>query len=155
MKSYKTTRMLVALAALTVLVGCSTIKPYDKLSIIATKDVNPDGNNRPSPIQFKVLQLTARTTIDNMDFDSLFYHAEKILSDELLSEDTYMVLPNETIESKMLILPDAHYIAIVAAYRDIDESRWKHVYEVSPHGHYKHAFTLGDSQIIVGDEIIE
>ena len=151
MAFFKITRVTLTLLALLALTSCSIFKPYDKLKVVAAENVNPDGNQRPSPIQLKIFQLTSRTTVDNMDFDSLFYHADVILSDELLSTTTYMVVPKETIKTKLKLLPNAHYIAIVAAYRDIDQSQWKHIYQVSPHGHYKHIITLGDAEIIVGN----
>lgn len=125
-------------------------KPYDRLSIYASDNLNPDGNEKPSPIQLKVYELSSRTTFDNQDFAGLFNNGETLLSDELLSSKILIVQPREFLKHQINLQEKTKFIAILAAYRNIDEARWKHIYAVKPHGHYKHDISLGPNAIIDG-----
>jgi|GEM_PF-904411 len=154
------TIILFLTTLLTGLVGCGSVTsrvwtPYDKISMTASKNVNPDGNLRPSPIQVKVFELSSRTTFDNVDFEGLFYQGETLLSDELLSKATFTIQPKETLKHEILLNKQAKFVAILAAYRNIDSARWKHIYKVKPHGHYRHTITLGDNGIIAGKVVEE
>ncbi|NOY73155.1 MAG: type VI secretion system lipoprotein TssJ [Gammaproteobacteria bacterium] len=134
--------------------GCAVTNhvwpPYDKISISADEDVNFDLHNRPSPVQVKVYELSSRTTFDNLDFDGLFNHEEAQLRGELLSKTVFFLQPREHLKLKIELQNKTAFIAILAAYRDIDNSKWKHVYKVKSHGHYRHTITLGSNGIIAG-----
>ncbi len=121
--------------------------PYDKITLYANPNVNPDDNNRPSPIRIKIYELAARTTFDNLDFQGLFINGSTLLSDELISEETFVIQPNETLSHKIGLSKAATHIAIVAAYRKIDEARWKHIYPVKSYGYYKHAIEFTNDAI--------
>jgi len=148
--------MAIALLNIT---GCSVTSrvwpPYDKISISADKNVNLDVDSRPSPVQVKIYELSSRTTFDNLDFDGLFNHPEAQLSDELLSKIVFFLQPNETLKHKIQMQKEASYIAVLAAYRDIDNVRWKHVYKVKSHGRYRHSITLSEDGIIAGKVVEE
>jgi len=139
------------------LASCATTskiwKPYDRLSIQASDNLNPDGNQKPSPIQLKVYELSSRTTFDNQDFEGLFNNGKTLLSDELLSSKVLIVQPKELLEYQINLQEKTKFIAILAAYRNIDEARWKHIYAVKPHGHYKHDISLSANAIIDGKVI--
>ncbi|MGH1470069.1 MAG: type VI secretion system lipoprotein TssJ [Cellvibrionaceae bacterium] len=141
------------ITSLIVLMGCTApnyVWPaYDKITLFANKTVNPDDNNRPSPIQVKIYELAARTTFDNLDFQSLFNNGSTLLSDELISEETFVIQPNETLSHKIELNKTATHVAIVAAYRKIDGARWKHIYPIKFYGYYKHAIELTSNGIIV------
>ncbi len=124
--------------------------PYDKISITALNDVNPDGKDQPSPIQLKIYQLSSRSTFDNLDFGRAFYKADTLLSDQLLQQDELIFQPGETIKHEINLEKKVKFIAIIAGFIDIDNSRWKHIYKVKPHGHYNHYITLSDR--FIGEE---
>jgi len=145
---------LILLISLLNTVACSTTakvwKPYDDITIEAKSSINPDGKNRSSPIQIKIYELSARSTFDNLDFDRAFYNAKTFLSDELISDAEYTIQPSETITHTVDLQKSAHFIAILAGFIDIDNARWKHVYQVKPYGHYKHRLTISEKDIIAG-----
>ncbi|GAB1269909.1 hypothetical protein NBRC116493_31620 [Aurantivibrio infirmus] len=128
-------------------------KPYDRLTFHASARLNPDGNDKPSPIQLKVYELSSRTTFDNQDFDGLFNNGETLLSDELLSSKILILQPKETLEHQIDLKNKTSFVAVLAAYRNIDTARWKHIYAVKPYGHYKHDISLGPNAIIDGKVI--
>lgn len=141
------------------LAACSTTakiwKPYDKIRVETTDSINPDMNNRPSPIQVKIYELSSRTTFDNLDFDRAFYEAKTFLSDELISNIEYTIQPSESINHKVNLSNSTHFIAILAGFINIDKSRWKHVYAVKPYGHYSRTITIDKNTITAGQLVEE
>lgn len=150
----KITLLLIIIAIGASTLGCSTAakvwKPYDDITVSSSQTVNPDGNQRPSPVQFKIYELSSRSTFDNLSFDRAFYDAKTFLSDELISEVSYTLQPSSTIEHRVKLQKNTYFIAIVAGYINIDDARWKHVYDVKPYGHYSRDITLGAQGIVAG-----
>lgn len=143
---------LIALS--TVLSACSTAakvwKPYDKIDIAASDDVNPDGKGDASPIQLKIYELSSRSTFDNLDFERAYNNAKTLLSDELVSEAVITLQPNESIRHTIALNKNTRFVAIIAGFINIDSARWKHVYNVKPFGYYSHEITLNSKGIIAG-----
>ena len=60
------------------LVGCSSPPPKPpqpvnvKLTLVASPDVNPDGQNRPSPIVVRIYQLKDDTGFKDADYFALY-----------------------------------------------------------------------------------
>ncbi|WP_221801093.1 type VI secretion system lipoprotein TssJ [Oceanobacter mangrovi] len=135
--------------------GCSVVttvwKPFDQIRLIATEDVNPDGSGRSSPVQVRIYQLSSRTTFDNMSFDEIYFHGEELLSDELLSMDELILQPGESVLQKVPLTAKATHIAVVAAFRNLDASHWKFVYDIKSYGHYTHAVTISADDVLDGD----
>lgn len=133
--------------ALLLLTGCSATRyvatPVEKLTLQAAPTVNPDANGRASPIEVRVYQLSSRTTFDTLDFDSAWGNAAVVLGDQLLSQGVHVLLPRQTQVQRIELAPQATFIAVVAAYRDIDGARWKLVYPVRAHWFNRHRVVLG------------
>jgi hypothetical protein len=81
------------------------------------------------------MQLSERTTFDNLTFDQIFFNGSLLLSDTLIAEHNLALQPGEQITHKTQIPAESVFIAVVAAYRDIDHAKWKHVYSVKAHSH--------------------
>ena len=154
MISAKKLSAFLILMVLTGLSACSITakvwKPYDEITVATLANVNPDTYKRPSPIQIKIYELTSRATFDNLDFDRAFHNAKTLLSDQLLSEFEYTIQPNENIKHTINLQKGSAFIAIIAGFIDIDNTKWKHVYKVKDHGHYKHYITITDVEIKEG-----
>lgn len=147
--SFTRATIIFSILALT---GCAAtnmlISPYDKITIQTSKDVNPDGSGRPSPIQVKIYQLSSRTTLDNLDFDKLFYRGSDFLSDELLHQSDFILQPNEELKNEIMLVSGVSYIAVIAAYRDIDSSRWKQIYKIKDTGYYTHKLKVTQAGLV-------
>jgi type VI secretion system protein VasD len=132
--------------ALLLVSGCSATRyvatPVEKMTLQAAPTVNPDANGRASPIEVRVYELASRTTFDALDFDSAWSNAEVVLGDQLLSQQMYVLLPRQTQVHRVELAPQAAFIAVVAAYRDIDGARWKLIYPVRPHWFNRHRILL-------------
>jgi type VI secretion system protein VasD len=142
---------VLSLLVILSLSGCSLAgkiwTPTDHLFFRADKNVNPDINQRPSPIQVKVYELSSRVTFDNLSFEQAFNQGDTLLGDELLSTIQFTIQPGEQNDFIIELQESVNFIAILAAYRHIDNADWKHAYEISPYSHTHHWITLTQSGI--------
>jgi type VI secretion system protein VasD len=143
---------IVALLIAVLAAGCTVanmaVNPYEKIALIGADDLNPDVNGRPSPVRVKIFHLSSRATFDNLDFDELFYNAKNLLSDELILEQTYTLQPKQKIKETLPVDKGTQYVAVLAAYRDIDNAQWRHIMEISDRHYYSHRYDIGQASII-------
>lgn len=125
--------------------------PSDKITIVATDSINPDGKQIPSPVQLKIYELSARSTLDNLDFNRAFHQADTLLSDELISQEAHVLQPSASIESIIKLNKSTRFIAILASFIDIDNARWKHIYTIKPNRYYRHKISINDKSIAAGE----
>src|SRR5882724_11400533 len=73
--------------------------PPAKLDIvyIGGEQLNPDINDRPSPLVVTVCQLKSTTTFKNTDFFNLSNQLKLTLTDDLLQQEQIEVRPSQTI----------------------------------------------------------
>lgn len=149
------TRILILCVLMPLLAACTlnryVLDPYEKLALVADRGVNPGPSGAPAPITVKVYELSARQTFDNLDFDAAFGNAQVLLSDELLSSGEYILLPGQSVRHRIALRPNAAYVAVVAAYRDIDRARWKLVYEVDGNWYQGRTVTLAPAAVVLGE----
>lgn len=130
-----------------VLAGCATAdvigsKVVDKMlteepatveaKLVASPEVNPDAGGRPSPIVVTLFELTSLSNFNGADFFALSDNAVEVLADELQGKEELHMLPGSEAELLMEFKPGSRYLAVVAAYRRIDEAQWRAVLEVPP-----------------------
>ncbi|MBU1308101.1 type VI secretion system lipoprotein TssJ [Rheinheimera muenzenbergensis] len=122
-----------------VLAGCqavyATFPPSTKLHFRVAADINPDFDNRPSPVIIRVYELASKTVFENQDFFALYDNPESILRTDLLKKDELVFEPGQRNEYKMSLQPATKAVAVVAAYRDIEGARWRAVVDVKPTGY--------------------
>lgn len=139
-------RPALALLLCGALAACSVTRhvatPYDKLTLTATDDLNPDPRGRAAPLIVKVYELSDRSTFDYIDFDAAFSNAQVVLSDQLLTAKELVVLPKQSVLHRTDLQPETAFIGIVAAYREIDRARWKLIYPVNSNWFQDHAVRL-------------
>ncbi|MBV1921387.1 MAG: type VI secretion system lipoprotein TssJ [Pseudomonadales bacterium] len=116
-----------------VLSGCqflmSDLTKVD-LRLVAGGDLNPDDSGRPSPLVIRLLELKNVAGFENSDFFSLYSHEEETLGADLISSEEIELKPGDVQDIKFALKPDTRYIAILAAYRQLDESSWRMVLPV-------------------------
>jgi len=111
------------------------ISPSTDLVFHVADDANPDLDGRPSPVVVTIYELSSRTIFDNQDFFSLYESAESILGPDLLSKQELELQPEQKFEQTLVLNKNANYVGVVVAYRDVDNSRWRGVVDVSPTGY--------------------
>ncbi|WP_459615753.1 type VI secretion system lipoprotein TssJ [Bordetella sp. 2513F-2] len=121
--------MMAAVAAAAILAGCSSTAsrrpvPY-AIELHADPAVNPDANGRPSPIQVTVYELSSPSTFESRDFFTLQGDAQAALGKELLNTEQIILRPGQTYKVSQPGNVEARVVGIVAAYRDLESSRWR------------------------------
>lgn len=130
-------KTLTAFAALVLLAGCSSLSPYStvtkvNLKLTASDQLNPDLNGRPSPIVVRLLELKHPVTFENADFFSLYERAKESLTPDLVASEELELRPGETVEMKLSVEEGSRYVGVLAAYRDLPETKWRYTVQVTP-----------------------
>ncbi len=119
--------------------GCSTpeIIPEPmqfpvRLVITPAADINPDYQNRPSPMVIRIYQLSQLDNFNNNDFYALYEQDRSLLSNQLLHSEEIELIPGQNQFKILQVHRNANFIAILAAYRDLDHAQWKTYIPVKP-----------------------
>ncbi len=120
--------------------GCQTTREvlnFDteaKLKFSVSPDVNPDRDDRASPIVLRLFLLTDRRQFDREDFLSLFENAENRLGSDLIREITLKEFsPSEDRIEVIELTEDIKYIGIIAEYVNYDDSDPIDILEIKEH----------------------
>ena len=124
-------RSLTALVTTVLLAGCASLSPFStitklNLTLTATDQLNPDLNGRPSPVVVRLFELKHAVAFESADFFSLYERARETLSPDLVSSEELELRPGETIELRLGIVGGGRYVGVLAAYRDLPQTRWRY-----------------------------
>jgi type VI secretion system protein VasD len=93
--------------------------------LVAAADTNPDSSGRPSPIVVRLFELRDDGEFASADFFALYDNEKTTLAQSLLSREEYVLSPGDTHELDLPLNPQARYIGVIAAFRDIRTARWR------------------------------
>ena len=128
---WMTTANRVSAASLLALIaaGCGSKPPKPppptKAAIVVSADVNPDSGGRPSPIVVRLYQLKEEGAFNSAGYFALADKEQATLGPSLESREEYELQPGQTKELVLKIPPEARYLGAVAAYRDLNNAKWK------------------------------
>ena len=130
-------KMLTAIVALVLLASCSSMSPYSTLTklnlkLTASDQLNPDLNGRPSPIVVRLFELKHPVAFENADFFSLYERAKESLAPDMVASEELELRPGETLELKLSVEEGSRYVGVLAAYRDLPDSKWRYTLQVTP-----------------------
>ena len=115
-------------------VGCSSGPPLLRGAINADGSVNPDRGGRASPIVVRVYELKSVAAFNTADFFSLFDKEQETLGGELVGREEFQLQPAETRQYRRQLQPDTKFFGVVAAFRDLEQSRWRQAVPVPAKG---------------------
>lgn len=121
--------ILLVLAALG-LAACASAPPkpvQTQATLVASADVNPDSEGRPSPVVVRIYQLQGDAEFNDASFFALFDNDKATLGSSLIMRDERTLFPGQKTPLNLALAPDARFLGVVAAYRDIRSSRWRAV----------------------------
>lgn len=95
------------------------------MTIAASADANPDGTGRPSPVVVRVYQLRTDAAFTSADFFALYDDEQKVLGQELISRDEYVLAPSESRVIDVAVSGDTRFVGAIAAFRDIRNAQWR------------------------------
>lgn len=115
---------------LSVIVACSSL-PWPKFPtkiesrILASFEINPDANGRPSPLVVRVYELKSKNAFDDADFYKLYDEEAATLGGDLLTREEFEISPGQGREIVHNAHDQAQYFAVVAAFRNIEQAHWR------------------------------
>ena len=118
-------RVLLFACSLALVAGCASSPPLLEGSIKTAPSLNPDGQGRPSPILLRVYELRSLAAFNSADFFSLFDKEAETLGAELVGREEYSMQPAETKPYRRQLQPDTKFIGVAAAFRDLDNAKWR------------------------------
>lgn len=126
--------LLIALLILAALTGCAGApKPtMVKATLSAQPTVNPDARGRPSPVTVRVYGLKSRAAFDGADFFSLYDKDKETLGADLTDKEEFQLMPGENRPLEKQLSPDARYLGVVAAFRDLERAQWRMAVAIVP-----------------------
>ena len=131
---------VILLIAILALFGCSSdpekpvpvAEPSPKapprtvqLHMVVSEQANPDVDERPSPIVIRIYELKSLGKFEVGDFDKLFENYDSYLGPELIGSEEYHLKPGDVNIIKRTLSDETRYIAVSAAFRDINQALWK------------------------------
>ncbi|NBF06183.1 type VI secretion system lipoprotein TssJ [Pseudomonas sp. Fl5BN2] len=157
-RTHLLSKALAALMALALLAGCSSMSPYStvtklNLKLIASDKLNPDLNGRPSPIVVRLMELKHPVAFENADFFSLYERAKESLAPDLVASEELELRPGESVELKLRVENGSRFVGVLAAYRDLPESQWRYVVQLTPVEVTEASLTLDQSGIRNSHEV--
>jgi type VI secretion system protein VasD len=135
---FRTVPMLLAvLAVCLVVTGCGRDRPPPPTTVSvvlqATPEVNPDRNNRASPLLVRVYELRSAGVFESSDFFTLLEQDSAVLGADQIGRWEYQLEPGERAVLDAEFRAGSGYIGVVAAYRDIEHARWRALHPLVMH----------------------
>lgn len=123
-------RIYVFTTLLTMLLlnGCMTkeIQPtYLTTLFQASYELNPNSDGKPSPIIVRLYELKKEALFQDSDFFALYDDDLTLLAADLISRNELEFRPGEERTIKYELDPATRFIALMAAYRDLDSATWR------------------------------
>ncbi len=98
----------------------------------AAVDLNPDHEGNPSPLVVRLYELKSATAFNNTGFFSLYDNDTGELGNDMKGREELEFQPGQALLLERELEPETRYIGVMAAYRDIENARWRAVLEVEP-----------------------
>ncbi|MEW8027866.1 MAG: type VI secretion system lipoprotein TssJ [Candidatus Thiodiazotropha sp.] len=137
---------IMGLLYLAMVTGCSSVSSV-KVTMSADLSVNPDINERPSPIVARIYELKSLSVFNNADFFNLFEQDVALLGEEMLMRDELHFQPGEVKLLERELQPDTRYVGVIGAYRDIENATWRRSIEINLHDETTFVIEFGKSGI--------
>jgi type VI secretion system protein VasD len=96
-----------------------------QLTVKAAPNINPDAENRASPVVLRAYQLVATDGFDKADFFQLYDKDAATLGAGLADRQEIALAPGETKTVTLEFKPNAKFLGIIAAFRSIDRATWR------------------------------
>ena len=128
------TRSVLVLVMVSMLSACSwyrKVVPVPSIiDVVTTDQVNPDANDRPSPVVVKVFELADIAAFNNSEFFALFEETEATLAADALHQWEMTLRPESNKILEKILNEQTKYIGVVVAYRNLENARYKQVLAV-------------------------
>ena len=117
-------RSILYLFFVFLLVSC-TSQSQLKLIIKSANFLNPNINNKPSPLILTIYQLSSNSAFSNSSFSMIDNCSLKLLGNSLIDKIEYEITPNTTDIKHIHLTNKTRFLGIVAGYHNLRNSNWK------------------------------
>jgi type VI secretion system protein VasD len=120
--------LLVGLVVTPLLSACGSKPPPPtvvQLTVKAAPNINPDADNRPSPVLLRAYQLGATDGFDKAAFFQLYDKDAATLGTDMADRQEIAVAPGETKTVTLEFKPNAKFLGVLVAFRNIDRATWR------------------------------
>ena len=118
------------------------------INVTASAGVNPNANNRPSPVVVRLYELKASAQFESADFLSLYDKDQSVLGADIVSRDEFVLAPGDKKAITKPLVADTKFIGVVAAFRDLERARWRAVAAVQPNKNNVIAITVDGISVL-------
>ena len=152
----KVTWIFSSLSIAILLSGCSILgfgpsATQIEVTLEASPNLNPNAEGRPSPLVVRFYELNSSDVFETSDFFTLYDNEMATLGQFIQFRDEMNIKPGQSIAFKREAKPDTRFIGVIAAYRDLDNARWRGTLEIKPHKKTKIMIHLGSLSVSITD----
>ena len=97
------------------------------VNVLAADRLNPSASGRPSPVVMRIYELKAAAPFESADFVSLFDKDQATLGGDVIARDEFVLGPGESMAIKRDLSADSKFLAVMAAFRDLERAKWRAV----------------------------
>lgn len=97
------------------------------INILAAANLNPSASGRPSPVVARIYELKAVALFESANFVALFDKDQATLGGDVIARDEFVLSPGESMAIKRDLTADSKFIAVMAAFRDLERAKWRAV----------------------------
>lgn len=125
----------IAILLVGALAGCSSSTKKVKslfhetstivMEITAAEDLNPNRKGRASPVVLYIYEFSDIAPFDEADFFSIYDAEAETIGAVLLGKMELELSPGETRTIERVLKGETRHLGILAAYRDIDNAKWR------------------------------
>jgi len=104
-----------------------------RLTIQADMDINPDANNRPSPVFVRMYELKSPMIFHQADFMTLYSKDKAVLDADFVNrQDLKIFVPGDKRESNLVLNPATRFVALYAEFLQYQNANYKVIFPVTP-----------------------
>ena len=147
--------LLLTACALPLLAACGSDEPTGPpptpvtASVEASPFLNPDRNNRPSPVVVIVYGLTDDAKFKGAGFFELYEQDTQTLGEAIKTRQEFIIAPGDVQDLSLEIDGTATFFAVLAAYRDIDTAKFKAITAMDPGQPFDIQIKLQSAEVVI------
>ncbi len=103
-----------------------------ELKLQAGKLLNPDIEGRASPLVVRIYQFEAIDKFNTSDFFAIYDNDVALLGKDIIFRKELELQPGTSQHLSLESKPEARYLAIFAAFRNLDTAQWKSSMKIVP-----------------------
>jgi type VI secretion system protein VasD len=104
-----------------------------RLVIQTDMDINPDANNRPSPVFVRMYELKSPIIFHQADFMTLYSKDKAVLEADFVNkQDLKIFVPGDKRESNLVLNSGTKFVALYAEFLQYQNSNYKVIFPVTP-----------------------